>query len=69
MTATILSIAPPRTSTCIGCNKSFIPPTLQSLRGGSETVCRACAAAGRAVAVRAEREAYTAMCTAGTIRK
>lgn len=69
MTATTISVPPPRTSTCIGCGKSFIPPTLPSLLGGSEEVCRACAQAGRAAAVRAEIDAYTAMCTTGTVSR
>jgi hypothetical protein len=67
MTATTMPLLPPRASTCIGCGKTFIPPTLASLRGGSEVVCRACAKAGRAAAVRAEIDAYNAICTTGTI--
>ena len=57
------------TAICAGCGATFNPPVLPSRAGGNATTCRACATAAIEAEHAAERAAYTAMCTTGTILK
>lgn len=69
MPAEIYTMPTPPTAICSGCGITFTPPVLPSRARGNETTCRACAAAAIEAEHAAERAAYTAMCTTGTILK
>lgn len=69
MPAEIYTMPALPTATCSGCGASFTPPVLPSRDRGNGTTCRACAAAAIEAERAAQRAAYTAMCTTGTILK
>lgn len=60
MTATTISVHPPKTATCATCENAFVPPVLASEREGDATTCPTCARAKIEARDRDQIDAYTA---------